>query len=394
MADQNQNVDLEKLVDTDLLEAFFDEWMHSADVHNILKGDKGDKGDAFTYADFTQEQIAALRKPADDAAAEANEVKQTVQQWYTQQTSAWNQWFSDTLATGVRKLWSSFWENISSRWENFFGEETGTPTKGVQKTWTDWFAGRGTEWDDYKDAKDTDWGDYKDAKDQNWTQYKDGKDTDWTQYKDGKESIWNQWFSDTLATGVRKLWSDFWQGVNSAWDGFFGTSADDANGVRKIWSTWYANTQTAWTEWFSDTLATGVRKMWTTWFGADDTSGVQKAWKDLAADAAADHTQAGEDHTESVTQSAYAKTQGDYAKRMGDHPDQIRSDSYVYSYDPENAQAGADGYYRTDRRVAAHIDPDSLSEEWLQQLIDSVKEDYVDEPAASATAMWEGYRIR
>ena len=29
-----------------------------------VKGDKGDKGDAFTYADFTQEQLASLKGPA------------------------------------------------------------------------------------------------------------------------------------------------------------------------------------------------------------------------------------------------------------------------------------------------------------------------------------------
>ena len=38
----------------------------------IPKGDKGDKGDAFTYDDFTAEQIAGLQKPATDAAAIAN----------------------------------------------------------------------------------------------------------------------------------------------------------------------------------------------------------------------------------------------------------------------------------------------------------------------------------
>ena len=37
----------------------------------IPKGDKGDKGDAFTYDDFTDEQIAGLQKPATDAAAVA-----------------------------------------------------------------------------------------------------------------------------------------------------------------------------------------------------------------------------------------------------------------------------------------------------------------------------------
>ena len=37
----------------------------------IPKGEKGDKGDAFTYNDFTDEQIAGLQKPANDAAAVA-----------------------------------------------------------------------------------------------------------------------------------------------------------------------------------------------------------------------------------------------------------------------------------------------------------------------------------
>ena len=37
----------------------------------IPKGDKGDKGDAFTYDDFTEEQIVGLQKPANDAAAVA-----------------------------------------------------------------------------------------------------------------------------------------------------------------------------------------------------------------------------------------------------------------------------------------------------------------------------------
>lgn len=38
------------------------------------KGDKGDQGDAFTYDDFTQEQIEALKQPATEAAAEVEAV--------------------------------------------------------------------------------------------------------------------------------------------------------------------------------------------------------------------------------------------------------------------------------------------------------------------------------
>ena len=38
----------------------------------VAKGDKGDKGEAFTYADFTPEQIEELQQPAIDAAVIAN----------------------------------------------------------------------------------------------------------------------------------------------------------------------------------------------------------------------------------------------------------------------------------------------------------------------------------
>lgn len=355
MADEKQKVDLEKLVDTDLLEEFFDEWMHSADVHNILKGDKGDKGDAFTYDDFTAAQIAALRKPADDAAREVNETKQTVDQWYTQQTSAWNNWFSDTLPEGVRKLWSSFWSNINTRWENFFGEEEGTPTKGVQKTWADWFAGRDTDWNRYKEDKDADWGEYKDAKNTNWSEYKQGKDTDWTQYKEDKDTDWSEY-----KQGKDTDWGDFLVTVNTAWNG-----TEDTKGLKKE------------VEEARDAASEGARLANEKAVLANDKAGL--------ADASARNAQ---------KQANYAKQQGDYAKRIGDYPDQIRSDGYVYSYNPEHDQAGDDGYYKTDRHVVAHIDPGSLTEEQQQQLISAIREDYVDEPVASATAMWEGYKIR
>ena len=45
----------------------------------IPKGEKGDKGDAFTYDDFTEEQIAALQAPAVEAAANANAAAQTAE---------------------------------------------------------------------------------------------------------------------------------------------------------------------------------------------------------------------------------------------------------------------------------------------------------------------------
>lgn len=50
------------------------------DAAIFVQGKKGDKGDAFTYDDFTPEQIADLKKPATDAAAEVRELEQQVSQ--------------------------------------------------------------------------------------------------------------------------------------------------------------------------------------------------------------------------------------------------------------------------------------------------------------------------
>ena len=46
----------------------------------IPKGEKGDKGDAFTYDDFTEEQIATLQAPAVEAAANANAAATTAEE--------------------------------------------------------------------------------------------------------------------------------------------------------------------------------------------------------------------------------------------------------------------------------------------------------------------------
>lgn len=49
-----------------------------AQVFYFAKGDKGDKGDAFTWEDFTEEEILLLQKPAQD---KANEVTELQEQW-------------------------------------------------------------------------------------------------------------------------------------------------------------------------------------------------------------------------------------------------------------------------------------------------------------------------
>ena len=86
--------------------------------------------------------------------------------------------------------------------------------------------------------------------------------------------------------------------------------------------------QTDWTNWFSDTLSTGVRKIWNdwyaattsawnTWFGTDNTSGVQKEFKDLKDTANADHTTAQSDHSTASTDHTTA--QADHTIASTDH---------------------------------------------------------------------------
>ncbi len=77
------------------------------------------------------------------------------------------------------------------------------------------------------------------------------------------------------------------------------------------------------------------------------------------------------------TQADYAKQQGDRAKQQADYPDQIRSDGYVWTYDPDDASAGSDGYRRTAYKVDASLDFDALTPEQYQSLIDNIQEHMV-----------------
>lgn len=54
---------LDKLIDTDKLEVFFDYWMKSPEVKATLKGDKGDTGEPFTIY-RTYPSVAAMNADA------------------------------------------------------------------------------------------------------------------------------------------------------------------------------------------------------------------------------------------------------------------------------------------------------------------------------------------
>ena len=63
----------------------------TAEVEAVLpyiKGDKGDKGDAFTYEDFTPEEIATLQKPATDAAASVTALETHIEANETERKTA------------------------------------------------------------------------------------------------------------------------------------------------------------------------------------------------------------------------------------------------------------------------------------------------------------------
>ena len=268
-----------------------------------------------------------------------NGFKETSESWISSTQTAWDNWFSDSLATGVRKLWNDFWANINSKWTNFFGEEDGTPTKGVQKTWTDWFTGRATDWNNYKDAKDTDWTNYKSGKDTDWTSYKSGKDDNWTSYKSNKDADWTSYkdgkstdFSTWVAARLSE-WNIWWDARKSEWAAWF------TNGVVVTWN-----------DWFSDTAAVGVRKLWNgfwktvndDWYGTSSTDGLKKEAED-----ARDH----------------AETQGDYAKNVGDHPTYIADGTaskpgdvgYAYQWDYDAQQ-----YVKT---IRVALDWNSMSQQ-------------------------------
>lgn len=119
---------------------------------------------------------------------------------------------------------------------------------------------------------------------------------------------WNNFFSDTLATGCRKLWNDFWSNINSLWTGFWGTSADDPNGVRKQWS-------------------------------------------DLHDAATADHVQAGSDHT---------RANQDHSIAGSDH---ARADIDHSTAGDDHTRAGQD-HIASEQATAEAIEQTELLEEW------------------------------
>ena len=226
-----------------------------------------------------------------------------------------------------------------------------------------------------------------------------------------RNTTWTSWFSDSLSTGVRKLWNDFWSGVNTSWNGFFGTSADDPNGVRKIWTTWYSSTQSSWNAFWP-----AAKNTWESWFGTSSSTGVQGEWADLKSDAVqdhttatsdhtiassdhtqavqdhttagtdhgvaeSDHTQATNDHTASVAATTHANEEGDRAENLNDHPAYIGNDNYWYLWD-YSTQA----YVRSNYAKGDNLDWSSMTPAEKQALADEVLSEigFDDVPTANS----------
>lgn len=147
-----------------------------------------------------------------------------------------------------------------------------------------------------------------------------------------RQSDWAAFFSDTLTTGCRKLWSDFWGSINSLWTGFWGESASDPNGVRKQWSDLHAQAaqdhQTA-------TADTGQ--------AAQDH---QTAVQDHQT-AVQDHSTATQDHSASTQATADAEAQTAILEEWNTHQPYIGDGTtgdanYWYIWDTDN-----DAYVRS-----------------------------------------------
>ena len=196
-----------------------------------------------------------------------------------------------------------------------------------------------------------------------------------------RQTDWTNWFSDTLPTGVRKLWGDFWSGVNTSWNTFFGT--DENSGVRGDWKTLRSDvvskTQAAQTATSSantaasnaDSKATLAN---TAAANANDKATLADNKATLANEKAA---LANEKATYANTQGDYAKAQGDYAKDWNDHPPFIGDgttgdENYWYIW---NAQTKT--YQKSVYATGKDLDWDSMSEADKTDLARRVKDELV-----------------
>ena len=78
-------------------------------------------------------------------------------------------------------------------------------------------------------------------------------------------------------------------------------------------------------------------------------------------------------------QGLYAEEQGNRCKTMADHRDKLGTDGYIYTYDPDNANADENGYVKTDQYINASLDISKLTPQQQEELMDKFVLDYATE---------------
>ena len=422
---------------------------------------------ATTSADKAASDANAAASSANDAASNANEkaglaqgiyetvaswfngnsgFKASAESWLAARRTEWSEFFSDSLSTGCRKLWTDFWNSSTSAWNAFFGSSA-EDANGVRKIWSNWFGGRQSEWNTLKGDAQSATSAANDAAGNanekasladekarlaytaatnaddaaseanekaglaqgiyetvaSWFNGDSGFMASAESWLAARRTEWSEFFSDSLSTGCRKLWTDFWNSSTSAWNAFFGSSAEDANGVRKIWSNWFGGRQSEW-----NTLKGDAQSATS---AADDAAGnanekasLANGKAELAAAAAAQAAEkaglaeekaglADEKAQLADEKAAYAKNQGDYAKQQGDraklmadHRDRLDTDGYIWRYDPDNEGAGTDGYYKTDQYINAEIDPSNMTDEQISEMLSRFSVDFASTQTCETAA--------
>lgn len=148
--------------------------------------------------------------------------------------------------------------------------------------------------------------------------------------------------------------SDLDQASSEAWARWLNTYQPQI-----VQATNAANTAAGNAESKGNAAETAMNGIVTQWQGSDGNGGIKKEMNDVRSAVAAQGNAAEQ-------KGDYAKAQGDYAKSRGDHTDEIRSDGYVYRYEPDNPTAGSDGYYRTSRQAGVMVDASTLTDEQIE----------------------------
>lgn len=224
-----------------------------------------DANAAASNADASRERIEENEQTRESNETTRQDNEQARVSAETTRQTNWENWFSDTLSTGVRKLWNNFWADVNTSWNSFFGTDENSGVRGDWNTLRDDVISKtqaaqtattnANTAASNADSKATIANDAAtnannkaeiaqtaaDNADEIRVQIESNEQTRQSNEEarvtaeNKRQTDWTDWFSDTLPNGVRKLWNDFWANVNASWTSFFGANED--SGVRGEWKT-------------------------------------------------------------------------------------------------------------------------------------------------------------